>query len=295
MSTWTVYCARFGRCRRRWPFGGLLGDDGDLTAAQVNAVSARCVGPRRPAPGPGGSGACRRRAGHCDGLQDGGELRAVAPLPGGDHDWQGLLALLDRQVVLCGQAAAGPPEGLISWLVPGRLGLQVPLFRVPAACWCAWTAAGSMDTSQVTCPAMSARVAGRRGPSPRSRRAASAGTARRRSPSAVGRRDVPPRRPGPDPPPDPVYELPSRPLRWPPWLLSARQQRLQHRPLRIGQVEPPRHRYPGHEVSCRWSSWSLTHGPETSPVPRCDTRTRLRSHQTVTFKTRPSGSCMAQP
>jgi hypothetical protein len=95
-----------------------------------------------------------------------------------------------------------------------------PLFRAPAACWCAWTAAGSMDTSQVTCPAASARVAGRRGPSPRSRRAASAGTARRRSPSAVGRRDVPPRRPGPDPPPDPVYELPSRPLRWPPWLLA---------------------------------------------------------------------------
>jgi hypothetical protein len=40
----------------------------------------------------------------------------------------------------------------------GRLGLQVPLFRAPAACWCARTTAESTLTSQAISPAASARV-----------------------------------------------------------------------------------------------------------------------------------------
>jgi hypothetical protein len=42
--------------------------------------------------------------------------------------------LLNRQVDLGGQAAAGPAEPVISWFITGRLGLQIPLFRAPAAC-----------------------------------------------------------------------------------------------------------------------------------------------------------------
>jgi hypothetical protein len=40
----------------------------------------------------------------------------------------------------------------------GRLGLQIPLFRAPAACWCAREMAESTDTSQLISPAASARV-----------------------------------------------------------------------------------------------------------------------------------------
>src|SRR5207248_9626162 len=64
-----------------------------------------------------------------------------------------------------------------------------------------------------------------------------------RTPVPVTVRHVPPRRPGPYPPPDPVNQLPLAPLRRPTPLLALRQQRFQHRPLPVGQVEPPRHRY----------------------------------------------------
>jgi hypothetical protein len=40
----------------------------------------------------------------------------------------------------------------------GRLGLQVPLFRAPAACWCARATVESTDTSQVISPGASART-----------------------------------------------------------------------------------------------------------------------------------------
>jgi len=39
----------------------------------------------------------------------------------------------------------------------GRLGLQIPLFRAPAACWCARATVESTDTSQVISPAASAQ------------------------------------------------------------------------------------------------------------------------------------------
>jgi hypothetical protein len=40
----------------------------------------------------------------------------------------------------------------------GRLGLQVPLLRAPAACWCARATVESTETSQVISPAASARA-----------------------------------------------------------------------------------------------------------------------------------------
>ena len=81
--------------------------------------------------------AARPGPGHADGLQDHRELGAVAALPGGDHHGQGFLALLNDQVDLGGQAAAGPAQSMISELVvdpAGWFGLQIPLLRAPAAC-----------------------------------------------------------------------------------------------------------------------------------------------------------------
>ena len=74
---------------------------------------------------------------HPDAPEHGLELRAVAALPGGDHDGQRLLALLAGQVDLGGEPAPGPAQPVIGRLLghpARRLGLQVPLFRAPAAC-----------------------------------------------------------------------------------------------------------------------------------------------------------------
>jgi hypothetical protein len=71
------------------------------------------------------------------------------------------LALFAGQVHLGGQAAAGPAQAVIGRLggyPAGRLGLQVPLLRAPAACWCARANVESTDTSQVISPAASARA-----------------------------------------------------------------------------------------------------------------------------------------
>jgi hypothetical protein len=53
----------------------------------------------------------------------------------------------------------------------------------------------------------------------------------------------------PHPPAHPVNQLPLGPQRRPTRSLRGGQQRLQHRPLRVRQVEPPRHRCGVHEVS----------------------------------------------
>ncbi|GAA4053687.1 hypothetical protein GCM10022214_00250 [Actinomadura miaoliensis] len=79
-------------------------------------------------------------------------------------------------------------------------------------------------------------------PRPHSRPLPAAEQSVHRLPGAVALRYVPPRRTGPHPPPDPIDELPFRPLRRPTRLSGDWQQRLQPRPLLIGQVEPPRHR-----------------------------------------------------
>ena len=54
-----------------------------------------------------------------------------------DHDRQGLLPLLDREVDFRRQASAGATEAMVGRLgldAAGRLLLEVPLLRAPAAC-----------------------------------------------------------------------------------------------------------------------------------------------------------------
>jgi hypothetical protein len=97
--------------------------------------------------------------GHPDAPEHGLELRAVPALARGDHDGQWFLPLLAGQVDLGGQAAAGPAQTMIGGLIldaAGRLGLPIPLFRAPAACWCARAIVESTETSQVISPAASA-------------------------------------------------------------------------------------------------------------------------------------------
>ncbi|MFE5561671.1 hypothetical protein [Streptomyces sp. NPDC056544] len=70
-------------------------------------------------------------------FQDRLELWGIAPLPGRDHDGQGLLSLLDGKVDFGGQSDAGTSEAVVGRLdenSAGRLLLQVPLFAAPAAC-----------------------------------------------------------------------------------------------------------------------------------------------------------------
>ena len=114
---------------------GLFGDGGsDATSAQVGAVSAGSVGLVTQNPVWAVAGPSPAQAGHRDLVQDSSELRAVPALPGGDHDRQRFLALLNGQVDLGGQAAAGPAQRVIGGLIPGRFGLQIPLLQAPAAC-----------------------------------------------------------------------------------------------------------------------------------------------------------------
>src|SRR5439155_23000139 len=99
------------------------------------------------------------KAGHPDALQHGGELGAVAALPGRDVRGQRLLALLAGQVQLGGQPAAGAAEPVVGRLLidpARRLLLEVPPFRAPAACWCARLTVESTLTSQVIRPSASA-------------------------------------------------------------------------------------------------------------------------------------------
>lgn len=63
-----------------------------------------------------------------------------------------------------------------------------------------------------------------------------------RLPGPISCRHVPPRRTDPHPPADAIDQPASGPFRRTTWPLRPRQQRLQHRPLRVTQIEPPRHR-----------------------------------------------------
>src|SRR2546421_2560428 len=98
----------------------------------------------------------------------------------------------------------------------------------------------------------------------------------------VAVRPVTPRRPGRYPPPDPIDQLPLAPLRRPTRLLTLGQQRLQHRPLPVGQVEPPRHRYPGHEVSVLMAV--LVDNPSTGDLATYRSPTRRRQITTPLLK-----------
>jgi hypothetical protein len=88
-------------------------------------------------------------------------------------------------------------------------------------------------------------------------------------------------RAGADPPPDPVDQLLFRPRHRPARLLPPRQQRLQHCPLRTGQVSTAAHRYGRHKVSVKMvflivdssptgdltasSAWGAARGQVTGP------------------------------
>ena len=120
---------------------GFLRDGaGDAAAPQVRAVRAGSVGLVGQHPVRAGAGMARAGPRHPDPAQHGLELRAVAPLPGSDHDRQRLLPLLAGQVHLGAEPAAGAAQAVTGRLPgrpAGRPGLQIPLFRAPAACWCA--------------------------------------------------------------------------------------------------------------------------------------------------------------
>jgi hypothetical protein len=87
------------------------------------------------------------------------KLGAVAGLAGGDHDCQGPLALLDRQVQLAAQPAPGAPERVVGWLDVDSawfFALPLPPLRAPAACWWARVMVVSTLTCQVISPLASA-------------------------------------------------------------------------------------------------------------------------------------------
>jgi hypothetical protein len=118
-------------------------------------------------------------------------------------------------VHLAGQPAAGPAQAVTGRLVidaAGRAGLQIPLFRAPGACWCAHATVASTHTSQVISPAASARPCNRGNDSPPGAiPLPSAEQPVHRLLRTVPARDIPPRRTGADPPPDPVDQLLFRP------------------------------------------------------------------------------------
>jgi len=123
------------------PVGGLvvlLGNGGaDAAAAQVRPVGAGTVGlvgqhPIGPGPWP-----ARAQARHPDARKHRPELRAVATLPGGDHDRQRALATLDGQVQLAAQPTPGAAERVVGGLDVDSawfFALAVPPLRAPAAC-----------------------------------------------------------------------------------------------------------------------------------------------------------------
>lgn len=124
----------------------------DPAPPQVSAIlpgGVRLVGAHAIWPG---ARPARPKTRDTDLVQDRLELWGIAPLPSRDHDRHGLLALLDSQVQLRGQAAARAPEPMVVRLdgdAAGRFLLQLPLFLAPAACWWARHTVESTLMSQV--------------------------------------------------------------------------------------------------------------------------------------------------
>jgi hypothetical protein len=116
----------------------LLWDGGpDATATQQRPVGPGAVGLVSQHPVRSRAGTSRTQPRHPDPAQHRPELGAVAALAGGDHDRQGALATLDRQVQLAAQPASGAPKGVIGGLVVDSarfFALPVPPLRAPAAC-----------------------------------------------------------------------------------------------------------------------------------------------------------------
>jgi hypothetical protein len=116
----------------------LLGDGGaDAAAAQQPAVGSAAVGLVGQHPVGSGTGTARAQPRHPNTVQHRGELGAITALSGGEHDRQGLLALLDRQVQLAAQPAPRAAQGVVGRLDvdPARFfALPLPPLRAPAAC-----------------------------------------------------------------------------------------------------------------------------------------------------------------
>lgn len=109
----------------------------DPASAQVGAVRARAVGFVGTNSGWFAAGPSRPGAGDADAFEDRLELRTVVPVPGSDQQRQRLLPLLGREVDLRGQATSGASEAMVVRLgvdPAGRLALQIPFLRAPAAC-----------------------------------------------------------------------------------------------------------------------------------------------------------------
>lgn len=180
----------------------------------------------------------------------------------------------------------------------GRFDLQIPLLRAPAACWCARAIVESTLTSHTMSPAASAQICNADkiashtpAPLPGSEQPVC------RLPRPIPLGHVPPWRSYPCSPTDPVDELPFHPFRWAPGPLTNRHQRLDRRPLIIGEIRTPRCRYAGHEVSgIRFVlvnepyTGDLAHLPATTrenPTPTSDYTSAAPT--STTSQTRPSG------
>ena len=135
----------------------LVRDGGlDPPPTQIRPVGARRVRLIGQHPVRAGTRPAIAEAGHPDALQHRNELWAVPTLSRGEHDRQRLLALFTTQVQLGAQPTAGAAQRVIGRLVTvhpaGRLDLQIPLLRAPAACWCARATVESTLTSQTMRP-----------------------------------------------------------------------------------------------------------------------------------------------
>ncbi len=212
-------------------------------------------------PGPWPAG----RPGYSDAFQHRDELRAVAAPARGQHDRQRLLSLLTAQMQFRGQRAPGTSQRVIGRFdrdTTRRFGLQIPpstrtsgMLMRPGHC--------RVDRHVPHDPAGRVRRCLQRGQDPRPRPVTLPPSKQRihGCPGAVPLRHVTPGRASPDP----IDELPFRPGRRTSRTMWRGQQRLQSRPLDVGQVVPPRHRQ-GVQRSPVVSgfAWSLSRLPETS-------------------------------
>lgn len=141
---------------------GLLRDGAaDAASAQVGAVRARAVRPIRADLVGLGARASRTDARDTDAVEHILELRAVMAVASGDDQGQRFLPLFDREMELRRQSAPGASESMVGRFgvdAAGRFSLESPLFRAPAACWCARAMVESTLTSQVISPSASARA-----------------------------------------------------------------------------------------------------------------------------------------
>src|SRR5439155_4841853 len=271
--------------------GGLVGLDRDGAAdpalAQQGPVGLAAVGVGRQHSVGAGARPAACGSGHPDASQHGGELWTVATLAAGQYQGQRLAALLTGQMQLGGPATPRPAQRVIVRLVTTYPARRFELqFRPLPGTGGVLMGTGDgrvnahvpRDQTQHISPALQPG----QDPRPGAITLPASVQPVHRAPMPVAVRHVTPGRPGPYPPPDPIDQLPLAPLRRPTRLLTLGQQRLQHRPLPVGQVEPPRHRYPGHEVSVLMDV--LVDNPSTGDLATYRSPTRRRQITTPLLK-----------